>query len=174
MILKGLREKSNQKHINKLLSSRISNIRDAKIESLGVILNSDEFNDFEAFRDLAKELKINPNNIKIIAFTSDKDAVEMSRELLFSVKQFGWNAKVKDAELKQFLDKEFDALLCFYNEEVIELNLATTLSKANFKIGLSGHDERQFDFIINTTTKKYEVFTSELKKYLNILNKLKK
>lgn len=173
MILKGLREKSNQKHINKLLNTRETSLNDAKIESLGVILNSNEFDDFEAIRDFSKELGIHPNKIKIIAYTEDADLVSSSRELLFSKKEIGWNAKIKNNELADFISKKFDALLCFYNEEIIEINVVTALSKASFKIGLSGHDERFFDLILDIKTKKIELFKEELKKYLNILNKLK-
>lgn len=172
MILRGLKEKSHQKHINKLLNYRSVNDSDSKIKSLGVILNAAEFNDFEAFRALANSFKINPNNIKILSFTEDHDLVVSSRELLFSKKQIGWNAKIKDHELQQFLNTSFDALISYFNEEIIELNLVTALSKANFKIGLSGHDERLFDLIINTDSKSFDVFTSELNKYLNILNKI--
>ena len=173
MILKSLREKSNQKHINKLLSSRQSVVNDAKIESIGVIFNSTEFNDFEIFRDLAKELKVHPNKIKIIAYTEDDKAVETSRELLFSKKEIGWNAKIKSPELQDFLNQKFDALLSFYDEDNVELNLVTAFSKANFKIGISSHDERLFDFIIDTKSKDFNVFKNELIKYLSILNKLK-
>jgi len=125
------------------------------------------------FRELAKDLKVNPNKIKIIAFTEDEKSVETSRELLYSKKQIGWNAKIKNPELQQFIDSNFDALLCFYNEEVIELNLVTALSKANFKIGLSGIDERLYNFIIDTNSKSFNIFTEELKKYLSIFNKIK-
>jgi hypothetical protein len=174
MILKSLREKSNQKYINKQLNSRQSNVGEQKIETLGVILNTNEFNDFEAFRELANELKIHPNKIKILAYTDDEKEVPNSRELLFSKKEIGWKAKIKSPELKDFLNKEFDALLGFYNEENVALNLVTTVSKANFKIGISGHDERIFDFIIETESSDFAIFKNELIKYLNILNKLRK
>jgi len=173
MILKSLREKSNQKYINKQLNSRQSNVSEQKIETLAVILNTNEFNDFEAFREFAHELNIHPNKIKILAYTEDEKEVLVSRELLFSKKEIGWNATIKSAELKDFLNKEFDALLGFYNEENVQLNLVTTMSKANFKIGISGHDERIFDFIIETDSSDFGIFKNELIKYLNILNKLK-
>jgi len=174
MILKSLREKSNQKYINKQLISRRSSISDQKIETLAVILNSAEFVDFEVFRELARELKVHPNKIKIIAYTEDHKEVAVSREMLFSAKEIGWRAKIKSPELNDFLNKDFDALLCFYNEEKVELNLVTAMSKANFKIGISGQDERLFDFIIKTKSNDFGVFKNELIKYLNILNKLKK
>lgn len=172
MILKGLKQKSHQKHINKLLNSRNSSVTDSKIESIGVILNLSEFDGFEAFRELANDLKINPNKIKIIAYTEDQDLVRNSRELLFSNKQIGWNTKIKNPELHQFLNTSFDALCCFFNNELPELQLVSALSKANFKIGLSGNDDRLFDLIINTSSNQFNIFTKELKKYLNILNKI--
>ncbi len=173
MILKSLREKSNQKHINKLLNSHQPKVSDVKIESIGVLLNKSEFNDFEAFRDFSKELNIHPNKIKIVAFTEDDKDVEASRELLFSKKSIGWHAKIKSPELEDFLKKDFDALLCYYNENNVELDLATSLSKANFKIGISTHDERLFNFIIETKSKDFSIYKKELIKYLRILNKLK-
>ena len=174
MILKSLREKSNQKHINNLLNSRQSAVSDSKIDTIGVILNLAEFDDFEVIRDFAKELNVHPNKIKVIAYTEDDKEVGDSRELLFSKKEIGWKAKIKSPELEDFINKKFDALLGFYSEDNVELNLVTALSKANFKIGISNHDERLFDFIIETSSKDFDIFKKELIKYLNILNKLKK
>ncbi|RZV61450.1 MAG: hypothetical protein EX254_08050, partial [Flavobacteriaceae bacterium] len=162
MILKSLREKSNQKHINKLLSSRESGADDSKIDTLGIILNSSEFIDFEAFRELASQLKINPNKTKIIAFTEDDKEVDGSREMLFSPKQIGWKTKIKNPELQDFLKKQFDALICFYNEENVILDLVTALSKAKFKIGTAKHDERLYDLIIETANQEFELFKTEL------------
>jgi len=173
MILKSLREKSNQKHINKLLSSRESGVDDSRIDTLGIILNSSEFNDFEAFREFASELKINPNKIKVIAFTEDNKDLEGSRELLFSPKQIGWKTTIKNPELTDFLKKEFDALICFFNEENVILDLVAAISKAKFKIGIANHDERLYDLIIETTNQEFGLFKTELVKYLNILKKIK-
>jgi len=50
MILKGFKEKSNKKYLNKLLSERQVNVEGNMLISLGIIFNSDEIHDFESFR----------------------------------------------------------------------------------------------------------------------------
>lgn len=72
MILKGFKEKSIKKYLNKLLSEAHEYEADNKIESLGVIVNVDEIQDFNWFNELANALNIHPNKLKIIAFSTQK------------------------------------------------------------------------------------------------------
>lgn len=172
MILNGFKEKSNQKFINKLIDSRRVESSLKKVEFIGVILNLDEFDDFEAFRNLFSKLKLNPNNVKIAAFTGDSKLVESSRELLFSKKEIGWKGKIKSNELDTFLNTNFDALISYYKQDNLVLNLATAKSKSCFKIGISSVEERLNDLILDVKPKDFNVFKQELIKYLTILKKL--
>lgn len=172
MILKAFKEKSNQKFLNKLLSSKNAAISNKKIESIGVIIDATEFSDAEVFKNLFHELGVQLPKIKIVVFVEDEKKTERLWGNYFSKKDFGWRGSIKHAELKTFLDAEFDALLGFYKTDALELKMATALSKANFKIGLSGIDDRLFDFILDVGIKDFEVFKIELKKYLTILNKI--
>ncbi len=172
MILKSFKEKSNQKFINKLIDSRRVALSSKKVESVGIVLNLSEFDDFEPFRVFFDELKLNPNKIKIAAFTDDPKLVESSNELLFSRKQIGWKGKIKNNELETFVNTNFDALISYYRQDNLELNLVTAHSNANFKIGISNTDERLNDLILDVKPKKFDVFKQELIKYLTILNKL--
>ena len=172
MFLKGFKEKSNQKFINKLVDTRVPNLTSKKIESVGIILNTTEFDDFELFRDFFQELKLNPNKIKIIAFVEDHNLIESSIELLFSEKQIGWKGKIKDNSLQAFLNTNFDMLISYYKNDNLELNLVSALSKANFKVGLSNQDERLYDLILDVKTNNFELFKKELIKYLTILKRL--
>lgn len=104
MILKGFKEKSNQKFINKLIDSRKPALSSKRIESVGIILNLIEFDDFETLRNFFEGLKINPNKIKIVGFTDDIKLVESSIELLYSEKQVGWKGKIKNNELISFIN----------------------------------------------------------------------
>ena len=173
MILKGFKGKSNKKYLNKLLSQREISVENNKIESLGVILNIDEVDDFELFRSLANQIKVHPNKLKIIAFSADKKEKISSWDLCFNPKDFGWNGTIKNIELQSFLDTKFDALISYYTEEHLELKLLTGTSKAQFKIGILQSDARLNDLIIKTNLKEFDVFKAELHKYLNILNKIK-
>jgi len=173
MIFKGFKQKSNEKYLNKLLSKRQLSVVDNKINSLGVIINIDETDDFEKIRGLADYLKIRPNKLKIITFSANEINDLNTWDACFSSKDFGWKGDIKNIELQSFLDTEFDALISFYEDDVLELKLLTAMSKAKFKVGVLQTDERLNDLIIKTSLKEFSVFKSELFKYLTILNKIK-
>ena len=173
MILKAFKEKSNKKYLNKMLSTRDIYVDDSKLESIGVIVNVDELEGFEAFKTLAKDLNVHPNKLKIIAYSSNKKEDFNSWDLCFNPKDFGWNGTIKNIELQSFLDMKFDVLISYYTNEDLELKLMTVASKAQFKIGIMQTDTRLNDLIINTQIKEFEVFSGELLKYLMILNKIK-
>ena len=172
MILKAFREKSNQKYINKLVSSKSISVSNKRIESVGVIIDSGEFSDAETLKHFFNELGIQLPKIKIIVFVEEEKKTERLWGNYFSSRDFGWSGRIKYVELQTFLNTEFDALVSFYKGDALELKIASAASKANFKIGLSGVDNRLFDFILDIDTKDLEVFKTELKKYLIILNKL--
>jgi len=172
MFLKVFKDNSNQKYINKLLDARKAAVDSRKISSIGVILNFDEFKDFEAFRSYIKELGIKPNKTKIITFIKDEKDINFHWETYISTKDFGWKGKINNVELQTFIETEFDALISFYKEDILELNAIVAQSKANFKIGLSNTDQRLYDLIIDVKPSQLGIFKDELKKYLTVLNKL--
>ncbi|SHI82380.1 DUF6913 domain-containing protein [Algibacter luteus] len=172
MILKGFKEKSNKKYLNKLLALRKVNIDASKVNSLGVILNVDEFDDYDAFRDLAELIKIRPNKLKIIAFSSFNKDAALTWDDCFNPKDFGWSGSIKNIELKSFINTKFDALISYYEQEVLELKMITAESQAKIKIGILQSDERLNDLIIKTDLKEFSLFKTEVFKYLTILNKI--
>ena len=172
MVLKAFKEKSNRKCLNKLVSERHINIDDSKINSLGVILNIDEIDDLEPFNQLADNIKVHPNKLKIITFSANEKEQEFTWDACFNPNDFGWKGQIKNVELKSFLNTKFDALISYYTNEQIELKLLTALSKAQLKVGLLQSDERLNDLIIKTNLKEFNVFKAELYKYLTILNKI--
>ena len=172
MILKVFKEKSNQKYINKLLNARRVAVSDAKMKTVGVILNISEFSDFEAFRTFFKELEVQQARTKIIAFVEDPKDSNVLWDTYFSPKDFGWKGKINNIDLQTFVDTKYDVLISYYRANHLELNLITALSKANFKVGLSDADQRLYDLMIDLETKAFPVFKKELKKYLTVLKKI--
>lgn len=172
MFLKAFKTKSNKKYLNKLLSKRKVNVDNNKIKSLGVILNFDEIEDFNAFNVLASRLKIHANKIKVIAYTNDLKGVSNSWDSCFNAKDFGWNGDVKNVELQAFLNESFDVLISYYTKEHLELKLLTASSKSQFKIGVLQSDTRLNDIIIKTKIKEVNIFSDEVVKYLTVLNKI--
>jgi hypothetical protein len=172
MILKGFKEKSNKKYLNKILLKRYVYVDNSKIKSLGVILNIDEVDDFERFRSLATYINVRPNKLKVIAYSPTKSEKPNFWEVCFNPKDIGWRGAIKNIELQSFLDRPFDALISYYTSEELELKLLTGLSKAKFKIGILQTDSRLNDLIIKTKLNEFNVFKKELFKYLTILNKI--
>lgn len=171
-ILKGFKQKSNEKYLDSIINSREVNVNNDKIKSLGIIFCIDELEDFELFRNLAEAIKVRPNKLKIIAYTeSIKDAPNFW-DTYYHSEDFGWNGKIKNVELQSFLDTKFDALVSYYEKDILELKLLTAMSKAKFKIGILKTDQRLNDFIIKTKLKEFYLFKRELVRYLNILKKI--
>ncbi|MGB1307640.1 MAG: DUF6913 domain-containing protein, partial [Oceanihabitans sp.] len=146
MILKGLKQKSTKKYIETILNSRQVVAKNNTIESLGVIVNIDEFNDFQAFSRLAQELHVKPNKLKIISFTTQKKETLAIKEACFNTQDIGWKGKLKTIELQEFVASNFDALISYYTLDSLELKLVTAASKAKFKIGVLQCDNRINDF----------------------------
>ncbi|CDF80084.1 conserved hypothetical protein [Formosa agariphila KMM 3901] len=172
MILKGFREKSNKKYFNKLLANRTVSLASKPIESLGVILNIDEFSNLEALKSLSKTLNISPNKFQCIAFSSVNKEVETIEFPCYSEKDIGWRGSIKNNELQLFLDTKFDALVSYYNADELDLKVLTAASKAEFKIGILQEEQRLNDLIINVNPEAIEVFKTELLKYLSILKRI--
>jgi hypothetical protein len=173
MILQGFKEKSNKKYLNSILNTPRSDEGNSKIVSLGIIVNVDETDDLEILKSLATTLRVRPNKLKIIAFTSNKKDVTYSWDVCFNPKDFGWKGTIKNIELQSFLDTDFDALISYYTLDILELKLLTAKSKAKFKIGILQSEKRLNDLIINTKLKDFDVFRNEVYKYLKIFNKIK-
>ncbi|MDP5081876.1 MAG: hypothetical protein NWP87_04405 [Winogradskyella sp.] len=172
MILKAFKEKSNQKYVNKLLNARVASVNSQKIKTVAVLLNASEFHEFEVFKVYFKELGLNSPKHKIIAFTLDDKLDHNKWNTHFSPKDFGWKGKINNRDLQNFIDEPFDVLICYYKNELLQLNHITAASKANLKVGISKNDERLYDLIIDVKLKELNVFKYEFEKYINILNKL--
>ena len=157
-----------------MLSKLELGLDNSKVKSLGVIINIDEYHDFNSFKDLAELIKIHPHKLKIIMFSKNKKERinNSSWDSCFSPKDIGWNGNIKNTELKIFLNQDFDALISYYADDKLELKMLTALSKAKFKIGVLQTDSRLNDLIIKTDMSEFDVFKNEVFKYLTILNKI--
>lgn len=172
MILKAFKENSHQKFVNRLLRIKSTAVSKKKLDSVGVVIDAALFSHGDAFKDFIHELGVPLPKIKIIVFVEDEKKTERLWGNYFTKNDFGWKGHIKHVELQNFLDTEFDALISFHKNPVLELALVTAASKANFKIGLSGVDDRLYDLIIDVDVHAFEVFKIELKKYLTILKKI--
>ncbi|MDA7558841.1 hypothetical protein N8768_06740 [Flavobacteriaceae bacterium] len=172
MIFKRLKKKSNQKYLNKNLNNRKPLVDDSIIQSVGVILNNNEFRDADQLLSLLRSIDIKENKIKFITLIDDHESRPNSWDAYFYPENFKWKGKIEGADLTDFVNEPFDVLISYYQINQLELHLATTLSKAKFKIGISNVDERLHDLIISIDPNQVEIFKKELLKYLKVFNKI--
>lgn len=172
MFFKRLKKKSNQKYINNILNNRKSLVNDEPMKFVGVIFNYDEFKNYDEIRSIFKSIGINDNRVKFIAFIDDEKSRPNGWDAYFYPENFGWKGKIEGVDLVDFVQEPFDVLISYYKNDNLELNMATALSKANFKIGISNNDQRLYDFIIDIDPNQIKVFKKELVKYLKVFNKI--
>ncbi|MBT8289057.1 MAG: hypothetical protein HKN00_06340 [Flavobacteriaceae bacterium] len=172
MFLKRFKEKSNKKYFNNVLNQAKRTVPAGKIEAVGILLNFDEFNRYDQLRIAMKNIGFKDNKVRFIAFLEDDKEKPNSWDDFYSEVDFGWKGKIKNPQLEDFISTKFDALISYYKDPIPELDYVTALSNAHFKIGISNHDHRLFDLIIDIESKYLSVFEKELNKYLKVLNKI--
>jgi len=158
------------RRFQKLLLEKEANriVYSGKIKTIGII-SSDEIS---RWIDIKKEVdSIYNTDAKIFSFlSSTKNKPENT--LHFSEKSFGWKGQVKEASLKTFLEEPFDLLIGYFNKKNLYTELAVLHSNAKFKAGISKVNQQLYDIEINEYPKNTVRFLTELKRYLEILNKI--
>lgn len=170
MFFKGLKEKSILKAISKHNNSRQLLDGNSKFKTIGFLINSDEVSITD--KELVAVCKVfNANNLGVLYYTKIRKKTNIELGLI-SPKNIGWSAVLKLPKLKKFCQTEFDVLITLTQTDSIYLNAINAFSKARFKVSTTCSDDYLNDLIVRTTPFEVNVFTSELKKYLTILNKL--
>ncbi len=174
MFLRGLKEKSAYKFLKKRLTEGVppSGLSRRGIRTIGCIVDTDIFPNTEVFYDLSKEFNLRSNVVKIIGYKSKLDKISPYSIPMFCDKDLGWNGAINSGYTLEFLERDFDLLINYYNEEKLPLMLASVQSKARLKVGFSSVDNELNDLILTIEPKNFNAFKSELKKYLTILKEI--
>ena len=87
------------------------------------------------------EIGIASTKRKFFTFSKSKETTHNNWDNVFKPTDFGWRGKPKTADLQHFLEKPFDVLISYYNENSLPLQLVSGLHNANFKVGITGSDQ---------------------------------
>jgi hypothetical protein len=171
-MFKKLKQYYIKKSTDKNLNRRDLSQRNTPLKTLGFLVYETLFEDFEVLYDYSNLLGIQRKDIKFFSFLEFNKNVPSLRQDQISEKDFTWNGIIKNLNAKEFLSKSFDVLIGYYKGSNEFLDLMVSESKAKFKIGGIGADERLFDLLIAVELDNMEAFKDETKKYLTVLNKL--
>lgn len=111
-------------------------------------------------------------NSKLHSFKKFNKSDEFSLKY-FSEKDVNWRGNFTEPTFKNFLEQPFDLLIGYFNHQHLYLEKAVLESKATFKVGFSKVNSKLYELEISTEIENIQQFSSELKKYLQILKKLK-
>lgn len=171
-MLKKIRLHSLEKQIDKSLSERDVSQRNSSLKYLGFLVDEAFFNDFEKLNEFGTELGLQEKDIKQFTFVETRRKIPSLRQNQITNKEFTWRGEIQNENAKEFLEYPFDVLIGFYNGKHEFLDDLVARSKAKFKIGFNGADERLFDLLLTVDLQKPELFKAEVTKYLRILKKI--
>ena len=162
-----------KKHITKNLKNRTMFDVNDSLTMIGFLVNEEDNIDFEIFFDISSTLGVHQKDIKIFSFIDIKTKTPTLIQNRIYSNHFNWRGEINNKNALDFLNTKLDVLVSYYSTKNNYLNLMTSKSKAKFKVGFNGVDDRLFDLIINVDPQKNLDVKSELLKYFKVLNKIK-
>jgi hypothetical protein len=160
------------RNITKNLKKRTMFGVNDSLTTIGFLVNEEEHINFDIFFDMSIALGVQQKDTKIFSFTDIKTKTPtLIQNKIFS-NHFNWRGEINNNNALDFLNTQLDVLVSYYDTKNNYLNLMTSKSKAKFKVGFNGVDNRLFDLIINVDPQKNLDVKSELLKYFKVLNKI--
>lgn len=176
-MFKGIKDKFKHKSAVKFLKEEMDKPapvvnRSSGITSVGCIVDLDKFDKAEMFFELVEEYKLRPNAVKIIGYKSYYDKNSPYSTPVFSDKDLGWNGNIENSYALEFLSREYDLLINYFDEGNLLIQLMSIKTKARVRVGFKTVDQSFNDIILNLRLKDFKTFKMELKKYLGVLNEI--
>lgn len=142
------------------------------IKTIGIIFDENLSNQKESMLSTLARHGFQSNQIEFLVFRALIKKNEVFNYPVFSMDDLNWSGVFSSERTNQFIQKKFDLLISYYQEEKPALLLLTHQTKANFKVGFADVDHRLHHFMIQSETTNAAVFIEELIKYLKILKKI--
>ena len=171
-MFENIKRRALKKKIELYLSQRDTSEINSQLRTLGFLVDEAIMPELDKFDDFAREFGLQPKDIKVFTFLEVKKKLPSLRQNQVYNKDFNWKGELMNQNAREFMDKQFDVLVGYYEGKNPFLDLMLSGSKAKFKVGFTGADDRLFDLIIGLKPSDFEGFGKELKKYLTILNKI--
>ncbi|AWX46378.1 hypothetical protein HME9304_03411 [Flagellimonas maritima] len=177
MFLKGLQDKFKVKSSLKYLQEEMEKPslavnREKGITRVACIVDVDNFENAELFYELIEDYSLRPNAIKIIGYKRECDNNSPYAIQMYSDKDLGRKGAIENGYVLEFLGREYDLLINYYQEDNLMLKLLSIKTPARLKVGFNTLDPKLNDIIFSTPLKDFKLFKKELKKYLTVLKEI--
>jgi len=177
MFFKRIVDKLKQRAGHRFIIKALRNVRVYRqgkrgIRTIGCIVDLDNFPSSEGFNELVVALNINPSAVKIIGYKRTYDENSPYATPVFSDKDLGWKGAIENSYAVEFLNREYDLLINYYTEDALLLRLMSVKAKTRLRVGFRSVGSEYNDLMIEVPMSDFQLFKSELKKYLEILKEL--
>ena len=154
----------------KLLNLASQIVAEGNFRKMGIILEAEENDLLDPFLKLKEDLSFADEDIQILICSKKAAKNDIFEYPSVSGKDLKWNGRIS-GEASVFLSTSFDVLISFTSEENKIADFLVEVSRAKLKVGRKKVDKKGiFDLNISAALAEPKVFTTELKKYLPILN----
>lgn len=171
-MLNKVKRNSLKKHTEKNLSERDVSQRNTSLKYLGFLVDESFFDDVEILYEFGRELGLQRKDVKLFTFLETRRKTPSLRQNQITNKEFTWRGEIHNQNAREFLDFPFDVLIGFYRNQHEFLGAMVAQSKAKFKIGFNGADERLYDLLLAVDPQNTTDFKEEVRKYLQIFGKI--
>jgi hypothetical protein len=155
-------------NLSKIQNTRI--VSQKEIRSVGILTTENISNIIDLKGRIEPILGV--RNSKMYSFKQFDKSKEVSFTT-FTEKDINWKGDFVEPTFQSFLEEPFDLLIGYFNERNLYLEMAVLQSKAGFKVGFSGVNSHLYEIELLEEIGNTRPFSSELKRYLQILKKLK-
>lgn len=145
---------------------------DSKIASIGLLVDESYFSHTAELIEVICSFGFLPDQIEVVCFLDKKKKVNAENKFYFTANDITWSGAIGNQKLLDFTTKSFDLLLNYYDIEKAPLVVVSFLSKAKFKVGFQTIHKKVNHLVINEVAENYNIFLSEVFKYLKIINKI--
>ena len=172
MNLKGIKKNTAFKYLVKLQNSTEKKLKNDKLDSVktvGILAEEELFRAYDFTKKLSNDLGIHESDIDVMLFQKIRSEKSLDQYEFFSEKSFKMFGKIKDKDLKHFIDRKFDILVNYCSQENVYAHIAAFQSKSKMKAGFENESTSFYQFVVNISENKINTFNEELIKYLKIL-----
>ncbi len=177
-----MKEQLRYKISNYLLQKEIRNLnRQASVvpfndaKSIGILYEATQDRDYELIKNYVKDLRSYSKDVLSLGFYNRKELPETRYMKLgldfFTLKSLNWKMKPGHPIVTNFMNREFDILICMNLDRSIPIRYVASLTNARFKIGR--YDpvcSRIFDFMIKVEEKpELRIMIEQVNYYLKLI-----
>ncbi|MEP2935068.1 MAG: hypothetical protein ABJM06_05085 [Gilvibacter sp.] len=170
MFKKTSRLRALNKRLDNALSADSIPVFDRKIKKVLILVQDDEVNYNNLFKDLHIGLATESKDVHLLRFKDKTEKKEVRPFDIITPEQFDKKGLIVGDFAPFNPDTQYDLVLAYYEQPQLFLNTIVMDQQKAFKVGLQGNHEALFHFIITTKTSQFDLFIAELLRYLRILS----